>query len=134
MSENIYTLEDLEGRKFLPKGKYAGIICGTLSGTTAKGTRTVRLLIRPEEPLSGQDVEGVEMNVELKSSTFFDTKAAIGILADVVRRVNPSAIKAGSAVELASGIVGEQVKFDFTERKSQDGTRTFWECVNITAA
>lgn len=46
MSENIYTLEDLEGRKFLPKGKYAGIISGTLSGTTAKGTRTVRFLIR----------------------------------------------------------------------------------------
>lgn len=135
MSDQIYTLEDFEGRRWLPPGKYAGVICGVLNGNTAKGTATVRFLIRAEEPLSGQDIEGVEMSVELKSETFFDTKPAIPRLAAVVKRVNPSALKPGTAKELADSIVMEKVSFDFVQKKARDGSdRTFWECINISAA
>jgi hypothetical protein len=134
MSDHIYELADLEARRFLPPGKYAGVISGVVSGVTSKGTKTVRFYIRPEEPLSGQDLEGVELNVELKSSTFFDTQNAIGILADTVRAVNPSAVQRGTAMELAERIVGDKVKFDFIGRKERNGDRVFWECINLSAA
>jgi hypothetical protein len=130
----VYDLKDFESRKFLPPGKYRGVICGHLVGTTQKGTDTIRLLVRPEDPLSGQDISGVEMNVELKSETFFDTDNARGRFFDAIRKIDPAALRPGNLPSIAENVMLAQVNFDFVQKKSRTSDATYWECVNITAA
>ena len=134
MHNQVYSYEDFEARKFLPPGRYQGIICGHVSGVTQKGTKTIRLLLRVEEPLSGQDLTGIETNVELKSQTFFETPDAKHRFFDQVRAINPEALKPGTFPEIAENTVLTKVTFDFIQQKSKTNDATWWECINIKAA
>jgi hypothetical protein len=140
MLHKSFTPDEIETLRYHPPGRYVGYITEWEKGVAQTGTEFVEFTLKANEGISGQDLQGVEMNRKLKSRRFYLSDKAMkqywtlvaGVLgADWIQKViaaNPDAdgtLKASVAAEL---MVGSEVEFDYLPEKNE---RTGKEYLNV---
>lgn len=66
----MYSEEELNPR-YAPPGQYRGYITSYEVGMSGQGTEFATIFFKIEEPLSGQDMEGVDLGRQVQSRRFY---------------------------------------------------------------
>jgi len=109
----MYNEQDLESARYAPPGTYRGFITGYETGVSGKGTEFLTLSFKIQEPLSGQDLNGVELNRELRSQRFYLSDAAAPIFIRLARKVAEIPVPTSPAL-CAEALMGQEVTFEYT--------------------
>lgn len=115
------TLANVEDIREIPPGRYLGYLSGYKLEVTQDSKPYAVLEFKARDALSGQDMEGVELNRTLRSSRLYFTDAAIKYSKAAMKKINPDLNDAVPIKEAFESLVGTEVKFDYKAEKSRDG-------------
>ena len=115
------TLEGVEDIREIPPGRYLGYVSGYKLDVTQDNKPFAVLEFKAREALSGQDLEGVELNRTLRSGRLYFTDAAAKYSKAALKKIDPDLNDKIPAKEAIEGLVGYDVKFDYKAEKSRDG-------------
>lgn len=128
----LYTEEELNPR-YAPPGQYRGYITSYEIGTSGQGTEYATIFFKIEEPLSGQDMEGVELGRPIQSRRFYLSDKATPIFlkwaAQLVDFQYP--IDAATALEKLPGV---ECIFDYKAEVNAQTGRTYTQVVTARRA
>lgn len=114
------SLEGVEDIRELPPGRYLGYVSG-YKLDSANDKPFAVLEFKAREALSGQDMEGVELNRTLRSGRLYFTEAAAKYSKAALKKLNPDLNDKVPAKEIFESLVGIEARFDYKAEKSKDG-------------
>lgn len=126
------SLEGVEDIREIPPGRYLGYVSGYKLDSSNDKPYAV-LEFKAREPLSGQDMEGVELNRTLRSGRLYFTDAAAKYSKAALKKLNPDLNDKVPAKEIFESLVGIEARFDYREEKSKDG-KTYLNVSSFAAA
>lgn len=127
------TLEGVEDIREIPPGRYLGYVSGYKLETTQDNKPFAILEFKAREALSGQDLEGVELNRSLRTGRLYFTDAAIKYSKAAMKKLNPDLTDAVPIKEAFESLVGVEAKFDYKAEKGRDG-REYLNVASFAAA
>jgi len=122
------TLEGVEDIREIPPGRYLGYVSGYKLDVTQDNKPFAVLEFKAREALSGQDLDGVELNRALRSGRLYFTDAAAKYSKAALRKIADINDKLPSK-EIFENLVGCEVKFDYKAEKANNGK----EYMNVTS-
>lgn len=126
--DKLFNEEDLNPR-YAPPGQYRGFITAYEVKTSQQGTEYAILFFKIEEPLSGQDLSGVELNRLLQSRRFYLSDKATPIFLKMAAETIDLEFPARAAVALER-LQGAECLFEY---KAEVNTQTGKTYTNVTA-
>lgn len=135
MTDNILDLnpaDDTEYRSH-PPGLYEGYVTGQVHKHNVNGNGFFVLDFRAEQPLSGQDMAGVNIDRTLQSEQLYSTPKSRSMLK--TRLLKFGVPPASSYGEWVESIVGTRVRFKLEVKKNEQSGREFrvvtdWEAAD----
>lgn len=127
------TLANVEDIRELPPGRYLGYVSGYKLETTQDNKPFAILEFKAREGLSGQDLDGVEMNRALRSQRLYFTDAAAKYSKAALKKLNPDLNDKVPVKETIESLVGVEVKFDYKAEKGNNG-KEYMNVVGFAAA
>jgi hypothetical protein len=127
------TLEAVEDIREHPPGRYLGYISGYKLEVTDDNKPFAILEFKASEGISGQDLDGVELNRTLRSQRLYFTDKAAKYSKAALKKVNPDLNDKVPLKETFESLVGVEVKFDYKAEKSANG-KEYMNVVGFVAA